>query len=1044
MAADQRKRRLSSTNTAFGYGVQEQYNRAKKRDLRSPKYDFNFNTHVSLKWDDNGKRVVAKEDQIGISWRHLSPFNPSAPCSNTKLADVVVVPKDVFELNDLAEVLSYEVWQSILTEKERNFLMQFLPPGVEADKAVQSLLSGDNFCFGNPFKKWGTSLCSGDLHPDTILQHEKFFKTNKKAYYSELQQYHDNMIRNLQHMKQRCASSKDPEAEIQQIMSRPQRYEQGMLHDVNGHKFHKADENVAAMSESRSSIADEKIYYSDNQKLSVIRDAEMQKRMRNQDLMKDKHEKMMVPPNALSKPKKAEKSQKPHLIPNDGAKYMSYVKISKKQHELVKSMRQSGASIQSKALNRLLGGLDSSNVKPYEMFVEEEQKRIHEYWLNLANKDLPTALQSWRNRQLEKRKIMDSLWLEMKEKLGVQSKDENLANPYDEDPAQDEDGETFQETSEDHQHDESATQHSMSDDNNEASNPCSIKDGSPLHNPPSNVNEEFDPSSSMDTQSLQNPPVNVKEEIDPSVETQSLQNPPLNVKEEIDPSSAETKSLQNPPLNVNEQSDPSASMEAQSLQNPPLNVNKQFDPSVSMEDKPLQQRPLNVNEDLDPSWMKNQSLLNPTLKAKECFDPSSVENKSSSEDSPLNNNEYYTPMDLNAENNSVASGTNDTRSMPRVAQPSEAPFTILNLDTHNNSATGSNAGEIPGSSLKNMWSSIGLPESYHAHPTSLHASSGGLTTLHASSGGLTTLHASSGGLCLRHPEVVAGQPTHLIDLESAMPEDDTTKDLLNRHTSHVPFFNPYQNRDRNELLHSLIKRENFHQEQKKPVSEFRPTNISMEPAVQFPSHMHLPPPFALDHHRQKAQSELYIHENIQDSIYSDNSRYSIPAPENFSSLNVRDWNNPRISNPIQPQLSSGELLNHNWFPTENRAHGGWSTSGATVFPTLPTPSLGSVSSCDQSLYSVLSQCNMRSRGPYNPVGSTEQMIPPTNYGQELAGVIPMTSNTLPQTVSPFDYLSGGEASTTLKNPSMGWMSLGNQPSSLHDPSGKPFVKSWNQ
>lgn len=54
--------------------------------------------------------------------------------------------------------------------------------------------------------------------------------------------------------------------------------------------------------------------------------------------------------------------------------------ISKKQHELVKSMRQSGSSIQSKALNRLLGSLDSSNVKPYEMFVEEEQKRLHEHW----------------------------------------------------------------------------------------------------------------------------------------------------------------------------------------------------------------------------------------------------------------------------------------------------------------------------------------------------------------------------------------------------------------------------------------------------------------------------------------------------------------------------------------------------------------------------------------------------------------------------------------------------------------------------------------
>lgn len=34
------------------------------------------------------------------------------------------------------------------------------------------------------------SLCSGDLHPDTVLKKERLLKANKKAYYSELQNYH--------------------------------------------------------------------------------------------------------------------------------------------------------------------------------------------------------------------------------------------------------------------------------------------------------------------------------------------------------------------------------------------------------------------------------------------------------------------------------------------------------------------------------------------------------------------------------------------------------------------------------------------------------------------------------------------------------------------------------------------------------------------------------------------------------------------------------------------------------------------------------------
>ncbi|KNA17348.1 hypothetical protein SOVF_080810 isoform B [Spinacia oleracea] len=1026
MAADQRKRRLSSNTAAFGYGFQEQYNKAKKRDLRSPKYDFNCNTHVSLKWDDNGKKVVAKEDQIGISWRHLAPFNPSAPCSNAKLADVVTVPKDVFELNDLADVLSYEVWQSVLTEKERNFLVQFLPPGPGADGVVQALFTGDNFCFGNPFLKWGSSLCSGDLHPDTILQHEKSFKTNKKAYYSEIQQYHDNMIRNLQNLKQRCASSKDPEAEIQQIMSRSRRHEKIILSDANGHKCHKPGENVAAMSESLSSMADEKLYYSDNQKLSVIRDAEIQKRIRNQDL-KDKHEKSMVPPNGSkvsSKPKKAEKMQKPNITPNDGAKYMSYVKISKKQHELVKSMKQSGSSIQSKALTRLLGGLDSSNVKPYEMFVEEEQKRIHQYWLNLGNKDLPTALQNWRKKQLEKQQIMDSLCQEIREKMGVQSKDDNLVNPYDEDPTHDEDGEAFHETSDDHQDDDSAaSKDSMSDNDKEDPDPCSLKNDSPLQNLPLNVNEKFNPSSSMDTEPLQNRPVNVNEDFDPSstVETKSLRNISLNIDGQFHRSaSMEAKLLQNPPLNGKDQFDQSASVENQPLQHPPLNIKEELDPSASIGNQSLQHPPLNVN---DPSCMENPNKI---------FDPSSnsIENKSSLGNRSLNENEDFTPMDLNAEDNPVTSETSGRCSIPnqRIALTSVASHTMSHRGTHN-SATASNAAgvmSLSGSSLKNMWSSIGFPESYHAHPT--------------------TLHAGSGGLRLRHPQVVPEQPTHLIDLESDIPEEDTTKDLLNRHTSHMPFFNPYPNRDRNELLHSLIKRDNFHQEPvKQPSSEFHPTNVIMGSA--FPSHFREPlqPPFGLDHHRHKAQSELYMHQNIQDRIYSDNNRYSVQGPQNFPTLNARDWSNSRISNPsLPPQLGSGEMLNQSWYGNESRAHGGWSTttSDATVFP---APNLGSGSSNDQSLYSVLSQCNLRPRVPYSTVGSTEQMISPTNYGQEIAVGIPMTSSGLAQTGSPFDYLSGGEASsTTLKNPNMGWMGLGHQPSSLHDPSGKPFLKSWNQ
>lgn len=949
MAADQRKRRLN-TAPALGYGTQEQY-RAKKRDLRSPQYDFNFNTHISLKWDDNGKRVVAKEDQIGMSWRHLRSFVPTAPCGNTKLADVLTVPTEVFQLNDLTGILSYEVWQSLLTEKERGYLSQFLPRGVDPDQVVQALLGADNFHFGNPFLKWGAKLCSGDLHPDAIVHHEKSFKTNKKEYYSELQQYHDDMIWNLQKLKERCARSKDPESEVQQMMSRSRRHaDKSILPDAKGISSLKSENGVAAMSESLSSVPDEKLYYSDNQKLSAIRDAEIQKRIRNEEVMKDKHEKLVTSTNSLKvspKLKKAEKPQKINISSNDGARYMSYVKISKKQHELVKSMKQSGSSIQSKTLNRVLGNLTSFNVKPYEMFVEEEKKRIHEYWSNLANKDLPAALIYWRKGQSEKQQIVKSLLHEMEEKLRLmaedeksdnsvlhseardeklddygfhaQDQDENLVNADDDENIDPEgtDAESSAEASEHQQDDESVTQDSLSDEDRE-SNPSSTKDESPMQNPHVNDNKEFDLS---------------------TIENQSS----------------------------------------------------------------VQNAPLSVNEDVHLSTMENQpSMHNPTL----------------------NVNEEFNAMDLNCGNNNITTKANETcsrtmRDHQVAPQACEASLDVCHPQSHS-SAGAANTGGVPCSSVKNVWPSIGMPTSYHHAPT--------------------TQYASSSEPSFRHPQFVSSQPASLIDLESDLRGEDTTKDLLNRHSDHMPFFNPYPNRDRSELLHSLIKRDSYQHEQKKTGLEFHPPTSVLLEQTQFPGHFReMQPSFALDN-RPKAQGELLMHHNIQEGIYSDN-RYPIQGPEHFPSLNVRDWTNVRLPTPIQSsQLSSAEPLCHNWFASENRAQGGWSAPESTVFS---SPNLGSGSSGDQSLYSVLTQCNtLRSRAPFNPVGSTEQIIPPTNYGQELTGEIPMTSNAvLPQTSSPFDYLGGNEA--VLKN-NMGWMSLGHHGSGLQDPSGRPFFKSWNQ
>ncbi|KAK9272531.1 hypothetical protein L1049_002904 [Liquidambar formosana] len=439
MAADQRKRRLNGTSVV-GCSSREQY-RAKKKSLGLAQYDLNMSPHISLEWDGSQKRVVAKREQICITRRDMTRFIDFVPNSQNILADVFAIPREMFELENLAEVLSCEVWHTHLSEKERNFLVQFLPKGADAQQVVQALLAGDNFQFGNPFLKWGASLCSGDLHPDVVLHHEQCFKANKRAYYSELQKYHNDMIGNLQKLKERWASCKDPEKE-QNIWRSRKQTEKNISALENDSRFRNLEENLGATSESCSWVADEKACSSDNQYSSMMKAGEVQKR---QGFVRDKCQNPLAASNGVLKvvggPKKGEKLKKRNIHCSDGAKYMSYFKISKKQHQLVKSMKQSGKSILSRSLNRVLGDLDSFHVQPYEVFEEEERKKLHEHcdfvplklsFIYIGCKwQIEIFLQqfaNWRKRQSERWKMTKSLEQEIEEKLKSVMEDQEKEN----------------------------------------------------------------------------------------------------------------------------------------------------------------------------------------------------------------------------------------------------------------------------------------------------------------------------------------------------------------------------------------------------------------------------------------------------------------------------------------------------------------------------------------------------------------------------------------------------------------------------------------
>lgn len=367
MAAGQQKKRFHASSVV-SCDLQERFGTRKKRNVVAPPNFLNIKAHITLEWDEQRQKVVAKRDQIGLTWRNLGPFINPLPPHHSALADVISIPQEVFGLEDLTGVLSYEVWETQLSETEKSFLTQLLPRGADAGKVVQSLLGGENLHFGNPFHKWSVSLCSGKLHPDAILCQERSFSVYEKAYSSELEEYcseyfNDNVVENLQRLKETWTDCGGPERDIVEKMWR-----QG---------YAEKSGNISTASQR---------------------------------------------PKLVASSRKEDKPPRLYVRSSCGAKYMSYFKITKKQHELVKGIKQPNG-IKSKCLNHILGDIGSLQVQSYEVYEEEEHKKLHAHWLQVSNKDIPFASIQRAERILRRTHWRRSLEQELREDISLDMQD---------------------------------------------------------------------------------------------------------------------------------------------------------------------------------------------------------------------------------------------------------------------------------------------------------------------------------------------------------------------------------------------------------------------------------------------------------------------------------------------------------------------------------------------------------------------------------------------------------------------------------------------
>ncbi|CAJ1953337.1 unnamed protein product [Sphenostylis stenocarpa] len=922
MAADQRRKRVNGVNIS-GYGSRDQQ-RIKRKNLGLVQNDLNMRSHISVEWDDNQNKVVAKREQVGISWRQAKPFINAVANGHKLLADVFIVPQEIFDLDNLSDVLSYDVWKTHLSENERNLLMNFLPSGFEPHQVVEDLLAGINFNFGNPFSKWqDLFLC--DLHPDMIVYREQHLKSEKREYYSHIHNYHNDMIGFLSKLKKSWQSCKDPEKEIVQKIWRSKHVEKRMPSKVIESRVYDHDGNVTGTSESCSWDAEDKACSSDNQISSLRKDDKLQRRVLEKGIVKGKSRNLMdsldIMPNVGEKPKTGDKQPKRSSHSSDGDKYMSCIKISRQQHELVKNMKQPGKSIQSRSLNRVLGNLEKIHVQPYTIFVKEEQKKLRDHWLEEdddVNSGSELKDQDDMNSGSE---LQDQVKNNINSGSELQDQDEDNINSGSE--LQDQDEDNINSGSEIQDEDSISSGGKLTDQNED-----NVSSGGELQD-----QNEDNVSSGTEFRDQGEDNINSGDELQDQIKDEG----------------------------INDQSD------------------------------------LKDEEDSISRSPENQSLHNSYVGGDE-FNPMSVDSEknlllSKSNDTSPNKDEYS--RNMNTRDVSIDEG---------------APFTS-----------------------NDVWQGVEMPHPYY-------------------DSAVTHEYTANGGLSLANPQVSEEQQTRMIDLEADLSQE-TGKELLGRQLDDGTF-SPYQIQDRSVLLQSLFKGEGllpYHHEQKGADLDFQTSNSVMMGDGQFSSHFKEPlqTSLTMDQGRRRA-TEVFMPENMSDNIYSDGGRYSIPRQEQLiprqdplAAVNMTDWatSNGRIAGPSQSHLNTGDFIGHHWFPADPQIRGGWNGSDSG---SLSSQSLGTGASSDQSLFSILSECNqLRSGSPYDSVRNTDQFLAHRTYGLVDAGTTRVNTIAPPASHS-LDYFTGREAPSGLVPDDMTWMSLPHQNSSLHDQMGKPYLRSWNR
>lgn len=355
----------------------------------------------------------------------------------------------------------------------------------------------------------------------------------------------------------------------------------------------------------------------------------------------------------------------------------------------------------------------------------------------------------------------------------------------------------------------------------------------------------------------------------------------------------------------------------------------------------------------------------------------------------------------------------------------------------------------PRESADDVWSGISVPGPYY-HSTNLNHD-----------------YVSSNEMALSHQQVIEDQHDRMTNMEmgaqgtdsgreflhgpsddlpfyrsyhpqgqSEIEEKDPGKKVLHRQPDDASLFSSYASQGRNELFEAVFKSQDglsYHHQLKRMGLDFLQSDNIMMESGQFSGYFR---------DQVDVSHPFEMRQNIEESLYSDEGRYSMPKD---LPVNIQDWGggtNRILAAPSQSQLNSGDLASQNWFHAEGRGQGSWSGLEGAVGPNR---SIGAENNSDQSFFSVISECNgLRTGGPYDSMCSAERFMQSAGAYSALDGGVPAMSNMLPQTANPLNYLSRHEAAGGRRANNLGWMGLSHQNSGLQESMSKPYVGSWNR